>query len=258
MWALGRLLQQRFPKMSIPFGVTEINVEKGLLFSKEKTVLVVFTVTSPTLHDSTIATRVFLDGSTTDVSAPLDCATINNSGCVLPGHFYTDFAVDVQRFNDHFNAVVAGGMFVLAASYAQALTLHPRVTAYANVMSYETFVMFGAMLDKAKDAVYRNTNTLVKFEDRLYFRHNVTGGQEIEILISQTGCHIVRSNIMGNEVEVVEILKAFRRMCYNCGTTANLKLCGGCKRVRFCGLECQKKKHQHHKDACKIVTEQKK
>jgi len=39
--------------------------------------------------------------------------------------------------------------------------------------------------------------------------------------------------------------------CDRCGSTKDLKLCGVCKQVRYCSVECQRKAWVTHKAVCK-------
>ena len=38
--------------------------------------------------------------------------------------------------------------------------------------------------------------------------------------------------------------------CANCKKKENLKRCGGCKKVYYCSIECQKLDRQHHRQNC--------
>ena len=51
-----------------------------------------------------------------------------------------------------------------------------------------------------------------------------------------------------------ELLKAMRiKACMVCGELAKpLRLCGGCKMIRYCSVNCQTKHWPFHKSACKL------
>ena len=46
------------------------------------------------------------------------------------------------------------------------------------------------------------------------------------------------------------------RLCANCGSTRNLKPCGGCKSTFYCGRDCQTNawKNKGHKRECKLLA----
>ena len=51
------------------------------------------------------------------------------------------------------------------------------------------------------------------------------------------------------EVEVSVLFRA--KMCARCGATAS-KSCSGCRRVRYCGRQCQKEDWQVHRQGCQV------
>ena len=80
-------------------------------------------------------------------------------------------------------------------------------------------------------------------------KHDVIGGADKKLsAVITTG--------MAQVTLEEKVEKQSELMCGACGKTDNgLKLCTGCKCVRYCNRDCQVAHRQDHKDACKFIVE---
>lgn len=62
---------------------------------------------------------------------------------------------------------------------------------------------------------------------------------------------VVTLNAKANELWFMVLCTDSVKQCLYCRGDAELKLCGGCRRVYFCGTECQRAAHVLHKLDCK-------
>ena len=75
--------------------------------------------------------------------------------------------------------------------------------------------------------------------------------QKIEKMIEENTFYQIKDMYENSlKIYVDGLDKNETMFCLNCRTTENLKKCSKCKKVYFCGVECQKKCHKLHRFDC--------
>lgn len=102
---------------------------------------------------------------------------------------------------------------------------------------------------------FKNFIVAVYFKhDRVSYPNNVLisfvlGRKEISSL---TKIEVYDAKITKVHVDSAQRMLETNKWCGNCGETSRkLFLCGGCKRVYYCGKECQIESWKIHKNACR-------
>lgn len=240
------------PAMKMPLGIATINRQETKLWKRKNATLIMFNIDQDdTPEDYKFIVR-YIDASISEKD-------LKKKSDIIPDQFFTNFAVDLQRFNDFFNTPMKFGCAAIGIGYSR-MRLKGSFATYFRVTLHDIFIMIGGELESLESGKLN----LVEYKSQLYIKFCPTedpGDNAVLMHFTDTYCGFQELKIdagaitiLLEEPSLVDGVQAFNRLCYGCGCTQkDIKWCAGCMRVCFCSKECQMKMLSHHRGACRIV-----